>query len=156
MQFVSWNCRGLGSNSKEEAVKDLVRMSSLEILLIQETKMEEPETIQASKKFWKKGEGRAVNARGASGGLATFWNSTTLDLLEDHSTIHWLFTKFQHTASGLQISLFNIYAPILLSEKRECWDSLNSFLSTNLHDNLVLAGDMNVTLALSKKKEALL
>ena len=94
MQFVSWNCRGLGSNSKEEVVKDLVRMSSPEILLIQETKMEEPETIQASKKFWKKGEGRAVSARGASGGLATFWNSTTLDLLEGYSTIHWLFTKF--------------------------------------------------------------
>ena len=55
--------------------------------------MEEPETIQASKKFWKKGDGRAVSARGASGGLATFWNSTMLDLLEDYSTIHWIFTK---------------------------------------------------------------
>ena len=54
MQFVSWNCRGLGSKSKEEAVKDLVRMTSPEVLLIQETKMEEPETIQASKNFWKK------------------------------------------------------------------------------------------------------
>ena len=54
MQFVSWNCRGMGSKTKEEAIKDLVRMNSLEILLIQETKMEEPETIQASKKFWKK------------------------------------------------------------------------------------------------------
>ena len=93
-------------------------MHSPEILLIQETKMEAPESIQASKKFWKKGEGRAVSARGASGGLATFWNSTTLDLLEEFSTIHWLFTKFQHRESGYQISLFNIYAPVLLSEKK--------------------------------------
>ena len=29
---------------------------------------------------------------------------------------------------------------------------MNSFLSANQHDNLVLAGDMNVTLALSEKK----
>ena len=72
MQFVSWNCRGLGSKSKEEAIKDLVRMNSSEILLIQETKMEATESILVSKKFWKKGEGRAVSARGASGGLATF------------------------------------------------------------------------------------
>ena len=50
------------------------------------------------------------------------------------------------------MSLFNIYSPVLLSEKRECWESLNSFLSSNRHDNLVLAGDMNVTLALSEKK----
>ena len=83
-------------------------MNSPEILLIQETKMEDPETIQASKKFWKKGDGRAVSTRGASGGLATFWNSSTLDLLEDFNTTHWLFTKFLHRDSGFQISLFNI------------------------------------------------
>ena len=93
MQFVSWNCRGLGSKSKEEAVKDLVRMTSLEILLIQETKMEVPETIRASEKFWKKGEGRAISSRGASGGIATFWNSSMFDLLEDYGTTHWIFTK---------------------------------------------------------------
>ena len=101
MQFVSWNCRGLGSKPKEEAIKYIVKMNSPEILLIQETKMKEPETIQASKKFWKKGDGRAVSARGASGGLATFWNSSKLDLLEDFSNTHWLFTKFLHRDSGL-------------------------------------------------------
>ena len=45
MQFVSWNCRGMGSKAKVEAIKDLVRMNASEILLIQEMKMEEPETI---------------------------------------------------------------------------------------------------------------
>jgi ribonuclease HI/exonuclease III len=152
MIFVSWNCRGLGSKLKEEAVKDLVRMTSPDVLLIQESKMAEPETIRASKNFWKKGAGRAVSARGASGGLATFWNSSTLDLIEEHDTIHWLFTKLQHRESGLQVSLFNIYAPVLLSEKKDCWESLNNFLSTNQHENLILAGDLNVTLALSEKK----
>ena len=114
--------------------------------------MVEPETIRASKNFWKKGAGRAVSARGASGGLATFWNSSTLDLIEEHNTIHWLFTKLQHRESGLQVSLFNTHALILLSEKKDCWESLNNFLSTNQHENLILAGDLNVTLALSEKK----
>ena len=54
-----------------------------------------------------------------------------------------------------QVILFNIYAPVLLSKKKYCWESLNYFLSANLHENLVLSGDMNVTLALSEKKEAL-
>ena len=45
MQFVSWNCRGMGSKAKEEAIKDLVIMNAPEILPIQEMKMEEPETI---------------------------------------------------------------------------------------------------------------
>jgi len=45
MKYVSWNCRGLGSKTKEEAIKDLVRMTNLDVLLIQETKMEEADTI---------------------------------------------------------------------------------------------------------------
>ena len=60
--------------------------------------------------------------------------------------------KLLHHKSRHQVSLFNIYALVLLWEKKDCWESLNSFLSTNPHENLVLAGDMNVTLALSEKK----
>ena len=41
MQYVSWNCRGLGTALKEEAIRDLVRVLRPEVLLIQETKMEE-------------------------------------------------------------------------------------------------------------------
>jgi exonuclease III len=152
MQLVSWNCRGLGSKVKTEAVKDLVRMSNPEVLLIQETKMEDSEALQASNLFWKRGNGRAVSARGASGGLGTFWNSSVLELVEEESNIHWLFTKFLHKDSGNLVSLFNVYAPVLLSEKKECWDSIHNFLCHTLHENLVLAGDLNVTLATSEKK----
>ena len=93
MQYVSWNCRGLGSTIKEETIRDLVRVIRLEVLLIQETKLEEDALLRASNSFWKKGPGRAVSARGASGGLATFWDSTKLDLVEEEGTTHWLFTK---------------------------------------------------------------
>ena len=82
MQFVSWNCRGLGSTLKEEAIRDLVRATMPDVLLIQETKMEEEALLRASNSFWKKGPGRAVSARGASGALATFWDSAKLDLIE--------------------------------------------------------------------------
>ena len=59
-----------------------------------------------------------------------------------------------HNDSGHQVSLVNIYAPVLLGEKKECWDSLNTFLFSNPHENLVIAGDMNVTLSpLGKRKK---
>jgi len=51
MEYVSYNCRGLGRRLKEEALKDIVRMYSLEILLIQEKKMEDLLLLQASKAF---------------------------------------------------------------------------------------------------------
>ena len=88
MWYISWNCRGLGSPQKAEAMKDLVRINKPEILLVQETKMEGDLALQDGNLFWKKGPGKAVSSRGASGGLATFWDSSKFDLLSAHSTMH--------------------------------------------------------------------
>ena len=46
MKVLSWNYRGLGSKVKEEAMKDLISLSHPDILLIQETKMEEDAFFQ--------------------------------------------------------------------------------------------------------------
>ena len=62
MNIVSWNCRGLGSKKKLEAMRDLIRISSPDIFLIQETKMEEEPFLQATQKFWKTNEGVASSA----------------------------------------------------------------------------------------------
>lgn len=48
--------------------------------------------------------------------------------------------------------MFNIYALVLPSEKKLCWDSLLSYLSLNNPENIIIAGDMNVTLAVNEKK----
>jgi exonuclease III len=81
MQIVSWNCRGLSSKNKEEALRDLTRLARPEVLLIQETKLEEEDLLRASNLFWKKGPAQAVSARGASGGIATLWDSSKFDLI---------------------------------------------------------------------------
>ena len=86
--------------------------------------MEEDTLLRASNSFWKKGPGRAVSARGASGGLATFWDSAKLDLVEEEGTTHWLFTKLFHKDSSHLVSIFNMYGPVSFVEKKECWDSL--------------------------------
>ena len=99
MRYISWNCRGLGSTLKEEAMKDLVRIHEPEILLVQETKLEETAILQAGKKFWKKGPGIANNSRGASRGIATFWDSTLYDLEAEERALHWVFTKLIHKLS---------------------------------------------------------
>eukprot|EP00253_Pinus_taeda_P035966 PITA_35966 len=152
MKYVSWNCRGLGSKLKEDALKDIVRMYSPEILLIQETKLEESSLLHASKSFWRKGIGCAVSARGASGGIATFWDSSIYDLIQKDSSAHWLLTKLLHKDSGQQVSMFNIYAHVLPSEKKLCWDSMLSYLSLNNPEKIIIASDMNVTLAVNEKK----
>ena len=152
MRYISWNCRGLGSPQKAEAMKDLVRINKPEIILVQETKMEGDLALQAGKLFWKKGPGKAVSSRGASGGLATFWDSSKFELLSFHSTTHWIFTKFIHKVSGHHVSLFNLYVPILIAKQKECWESIDSFLSAHMPRNIIISGDLNVTLAANEKK----
>ena len=117
MKYVSWNCRGLGSNLKEESLKDIVRLYKPEVLLIQETKLEGVVLLQASKVFWKKGQGKAVSARGAPGGIATCWDTSKFKLTSEESNMHWIFTKLLHKESGHQVSLFNLYVPVSFSEK---------------------------------------
>eukprot|EP00253_Pinus_taeda_P022364 PITA_22364 len=114
--------------------------------------MEELPLLQTSKVFWKKGQGRAVSARGASGGIATFWNSDMYDFLQEKSSHHWLLTQLLHKESGQQVSMFNVYAPVLPNEKKICWNSLHSFLLEQNPGNIIIAGDLNVTLALDEKK----
>ena len=101
MKVVSWNCRGVGSRSKEEAMKYLLQISKPFILLVYETKMEEAEFLQASTTFWKKGPVVAASARGASGGIGIVWNSSSFELLASEQCTHWILTTLFHKESGI-------------------------------------------------------
>eukprot|EP00253_Pinus_taeda_P001985 PITA_01985 len=48
--------------------------------------------------------------------------------------------------------MFNLYAPVSPTEKKFCWDTLQSFLLLHNPENIIIAGDLNVTLAAEEKK----
>ena len=62
---------GLGNPLKVKAVKDILKIETREILLLQEPKIEEESLLYLSRLKWKKNVGKAVIARGSLGGLAT-------------------------------------------------------------------------------------
>lgn len=74
MQQVSWNCRGLGNLGKEEAIKDLLKMESIDILMLQETKIKGDSLLHTSSSKWKFDNEKAVSARGMAGGIGTLWS----------------------------------------------------------------------------------
>jgi hypothetical protein len=102
--------------------------------------------------FWNKGAGAAVSARGASGGIGSLWNSSTFELLKTEHYIHWILTILLHKESGIQVSIFNLYVLVLLEEKKDCWNKLKEFLSMHQIENIILVGDLNVTLSQGEKK----
>ena len=78
----------MGSRIKEEALRSLIRSESPDLLLIQETKMEDCAFLQIGKKLWKKIEGQAVSARGASGGLGTIWDANKFIKIKELKNTH--------------------------------------------------------------------
>ena len=152
MKLVSWNCRGLGNHAKIEAVKDLLKSEPADILLLQETKIAGQALLEISKSKWKKSSGKAVSARGSSGGLATLWSEDNYQLINTHETQHWIFMEIIHLASKLTISLVNLYVPVNYSEKRDCWNSLATFLEQETPNNIIIAGDLNIVLKAKEKR----
>ena len=83
----------MGSKTKEEAIRILIRIDSPDILLVQETKLEDVFFLHASKKLWNRSEARAISARRALGGLGTIWNANKFSIIYEASNIHWLLLK---------------------------------------------------------------
>ena len=97
MLLTSWNCRGLGHSSKAEAIKNLIKLAPPDLLLLQETKIEEDALLLINKNKWNMTSGKAVSARGSCGGLATLWGKDNFQLLNEYVTQHWIFFRaFSH------------------------------------------------------------
>ena len=146
MQLVSWNCRGLGNPNKAEAIKDLLKLETADILMLQETKIEGETLLNTSIMKWKYDTGKAVSARGSAGGIGTFWSKNTFSLERFSETQHWIYTELRHTASNLILALFNMYVPVHYEEKRECWRSLLEYIEHINPSNIVIGGDLNIIL----------
>ena len=129
-----------------------MKAEPLDILMLQETKIEGQALLEISSSKWNKRTGKAVSSRGTSGGLATLWNEDLFHQKNHLETQHWIFMELMHKASKLSISLFNLYVPVLYSEKRDCWTSLISFLEQHSPKNIILAGDLNIVLKYKEKR----
>ena len=140
MKITSWNCRGFRRKKKEEALKDIIRTSKTNVILLQETKMDSQALLKTMQVVWRNSQGTAENARGASGGLGTVWNTNKFELISADSTTHWIHTKLLHKATDRLVSLFNIYVPQILLEKQQCWETLKDYLQHNDLDNIILGG----------------
>ena len=153
MRLTSWNCRRLGNPKKSEDVKDLLRMESTKILLLQETKIDKETLLILSKTKWNLINGIVVSGRGTCGGLATIWSMDKFTLLSAFASQHWIFLELQCSVNKLSIALFNLYVPVNHVEKKECWLSLSKFLDSKSLRNIIVAGDLNIIFDPSEKKQ---
>ena len=152
MQITSWNCRGLGNPKKAEVVKDLLRMEPSDILLLQETNIAEDVLLLLSKTKWKNNSGMTVSARGTLGRLETLWFEEVFLLKESYASQQWIFTDLHHISSKTSLDLFNLYVPVNLIEKKDCWTTLSHFIETHSPNNISVARYINIIVDPVEKK----
>ena len=114
--------------------------------------MEEQTFLQAAPSLLYNAHFIAVSSRGASGGNAMLWDPSKVEIVSFATSPHWIFTEILFKESNLRLSLFNVYVPIALSEKQFCWTNLNDHMSTSELDNIVIVGDLNLTLSSEEKR----
>ena len=93
-----------------------------------------------------------MSARGSSGGIAILWTQNLFSLEKYLVTQHWIFSKLQHIPRKISFVIFNLYVPVNFQEKRECWNSVSDFLTANYLSNIIVAGDLNITMDPKEKK----
>ena len=113
--------------------------------------MEEAAFLHVSQKFWKKRGKAAISSRGASRGIGILWDDKKFKAVDTKYSSHWIMTLLMHIETNILVRIFNLYAPNSYAEKRNCWNLLREERS-NLLGNVIIAGDLNVTLRHDEKR----
>ncbi|GLJ05085.1 hypothetical protein SUGI_0010680 [Cryptomeria japonica] len=124
MKIISHNMRSLNGLDKCRLLKRLVEVGNLDVLIMQETKVDAASLVGMILHFWKNGEGLVVDAIGTTGGLV----------------------------DGCNMILTNVYGHNLERDRKIYWDDLKVFPDTCHNENWVIGGNFNTTLTLGRGK----
>eukprot|EP00253_Pinus_taeda_P004529 PITA_04529 len=120
-------------------------------MLLQETKQDQremSEVISQQKRFC----GSISEARGASGGIVTLWDSNKWICSSTNTQQSWIRTALESRTGEQPIIVYNVYVPNQYREKEICWDTLIANMEMDRNANLIVAGDFNLVMHANEKQ----
>ncbi|GLT59702.1 hypothetical protein SLA2020_325070 [Shorea laevis] len=143
MILLSINIRGLGGIGKKKEIRDLVIREKVDVLLIQETKMEQVDNCLC-RMVWGTDdfEWIAQAANGAFGGILIIWNSRVFRKLSSFEGTGFLGVFGMWGDYNIPCYFVNVYSSCDLAQKRCLWEILSD-LVTSKKGNWCIAGDFN-------------
>ncbi|XP_022024199.1 uncharacterized protein LOC110924504 [Helianthus annuus] len=143
MSVLSWNIRGLGSESKSSWCRKLKAENEIGFILIQETQFESLERVNVNR-FWGRGdmEFEHVDASGRSGGLISMWNPRLFVKESVVKDRNFLVVSGYLKEDGRRITLINVYCPQRLNDKCVVWEQLKSIITED-GGFWIVGGDFN-------------
>jgi exonuclease III len=152
MKIISWNIRGLKGHSKQRLLRDMLIAEKPDILLLQETKCDIEEMEKILPSCWKQGRGTYTTAMGAAGGLALFWNPSSITL-DNFFTTKWSITVgYRLIGSNKPGYLTNVYGPANSRDKQAFLRSLEHQATIIAGNRWILGGDFNMICNLDEKR----
>jgi len=109
MKLISWNIRGLNSPKKGRLLKRMLMEEKPTILFLQETKCNSTVLEKVVAKAWPGGLVTAVDAQGASGGLAVLWDARMIQLANIHANKHFIQAIFHIIGTNIYGHITNVY-----------------------------------------------
>ncbi|KAL4379135.1 hypothetical protein GQ457_02G017150 [Hibiscus cannabinus] len=112
MRLLTWNIRGLGTVTKVNAVKNIVRNQRIDLILLQETKKETFSEVDIGK-IWvdDQFDFQFSGATGKSGGLLVLWDISKFDLVLVQAEPNFILLKGKWLPGSLEVLLGNVYGP---------------------------------------------
>ncbi|RVW12481.1 hypothetical protein CK203_093456 [Vitis vinifera] len=114
LKILSWNVRGANDRSKRKVIKALIRSQKVDLVCLQETKIQE----MSQGVIHSLGVGRflgwgAVDARGAAGGVVVFWDKRVLELVGLEVGIFSISCRFKNCEDGFMWFFTGVYGPTM-------------------------------------------
>ena len=125
-------------------MSQLVRANSPFILCLQETKLPVLDVFVCNTIWGDDNVDFSYRpSEGASGGIATLWNSNEVEVWSTVSLDHVLVVAGRFLKSGEQFVVFNVYAPCDVVRQQVLWSVLSSRLAALSDHNVCVCGDFN-------------
>ena len=109
--------------------------------------MWEEDNLAAIKKIWKKGEGKAISAQGASGGILTWWDWNLFKFISAIENRHWLFVELESLETWDIFWIENVYVCTNHGSIKEFWTQLEQQSHSKMHLPCIIVGDFNATIS---------
>ena len=151
VKILSWNVRGANDSSKRKVIKTFIRNQRVDLMCIQETKLQcMTDSIARSIGSGRVLGWKAVNAEGASGGIFICWDRRSLDMLDWEEGQFTLSCRFRNVENGTVWVFTGVYGPFSKVERDALWEEFGAIRGL-WEDPWCIGGDFNITLFSSER-----
>jgi len=152
MKVLSWNARGLNSQTKQHLLKKKVQKEQPDIVFVQETKYSSNTIVNISKKLGKRMEYFEIESNGWEGDLVILWNPQVIQLLSFEVAKSYIAIEVQVVGNLETYLCTNVYGPQKQEVKLLFLRSLFNLKLRYPQEKAIFGGDFNMITSLTEKR----